>query len=60
MLDFVIRNVKLPGKAGSFDLGINDGLFVEIVESLKEKTLLKIILCNVRSISRCRNGYSKA
>jgi len=37
MLDFVIRNVKLPGKAGSFDLGINDGLFVEIVESLGEK-----------------------
>jgi len=37
MLDFVIRNVKLPGKAGSFDLGINDGLFVEIVEFLGEK-----------------------
>ena len=37
MLDYIIRNVKLPGKAGAFDLGINDGVFVEIGESLQEK-----------------------
>ncbi len=37
MLDYIIRNVKLPGKAGAFVLGINDGVFVEIGESLQEK-----------------------
>lgn len=36
MLDYVIRNAKLPGKDGTFDIGINDGLFVEIGQSLQE------------------------
>ncbi len=35
MLDYIIRNTKLPGKSGTFDLGINGGLFVEISESLQ-------------------------
>ena len=37
MLDYIIRNAKLPGKDGTFDIGINDGLFTEISQSLQEK-----------------------
>ena len=37
MLDYIVRNVKLPGKRGTFDIGINDGFFVEICISLQEK-----------------------
>jgi len=36
MLDYIIRNAKLPGKDGTFDIGINDGLFVEIGQSIQE------------------------
>ncbi len=37
MLDYVLRNVKLSGREGTFDIGINDGMFVEIVQSLGEQ-----------------------
>jgi len=37
MLDYVIRNVNLPGREGVFDIGMDNGLFAEVVPSLGAK-----------------------